>query len=299
MSAGDWIAFAAAVVAAVSCAVAVIAFRLQGRTQAASDEKRLSDLVEKMQKGLADLAKSSEDQTFQSFATRLVTLTSLRGQALEARKVIGRASIKPDWFQSMILAYSFSETWDLASSKEYWDGALTASKDGNGQLDHPAHISGLMARAHFYYSRGLGNDWDLARKDFNAAFDELKVDPDGQGPDLVNEQLSGMCMQQSSFELDAEGEAAAFPLIVEAFVKANSIAAGWRRRRALGSLGTLVAELQRRASDPDLLSKVKTELAKQGVHLDDLPPKTAAVLSMPRDGSLFAPQPADAGSAAS
>jgi hypothetical protein len=288
MAAGDWIGFVAAIVAAVSCVVAVVAFRLQGRTQAAGDEERLSDLIEKMQKGLEKLGKVRQEATLDSYAASSVTLTSLRGQALEARKLIKRANIEPDWFQNMIVAITFSQTWDLASAEPYWNGAIDASSDKDGHVDHPAHIASLTARAEFYYNRGLGDDWNQARKGFQAAYDELKEDPDQQGPDLVNEQLALMSLRQAAFELDAVGESGAIPYIVEAFVRANSIAAGWRKRNALKTLGNLIADVQRMSNHPDLLTKVRAELAPHGVHLDEVSPDVSAVLSMPPDGSLFA-----------
>jgi hypothetical protein len=288
MTAGDWIAFAAAVAAVGSCAVALIAFRLQGRTQAAGDEEHLSDLIEKMQTGLASLPNVRREATLESMAAGGVALTSLRGQALEARKLIQRADLKPDWFQSMILAIAFSQTWDLASAGPFWTDAVVASAKAG---DHPAHISSLTARAEFYYNRHLGDDWQLARDDFTAAFDELSADPDHQGPDIMNEQLSYMRLRQGSFELDAEGVDGAVPLIVDAFIKASLIAAAWRKRNALKALSNIVLELQQLAEHPDLFGKVKAGLVMEGINIDGLPADASALLSMPPDGSAFAAPP--------
>jgi len=288
MSSGDWIALGAALFAAGSCVVAIVAYRLQRRTQASSDEQQLNELIQKMQDGLAEL-NPGRSVTLQAFAANSVSLTSLRGQALEARKVIDRAGIKPDWFQNMILALAFSQTWDLASANPYWDGAVTAaSATGN----HPAHISSLAARAQFYYNRGLNDDWDLARTDFETALHELRADPDGQGPDLAAEQVATMLLRQAGFELDAQGERGAVPLVAEAFAVANSIAARWRQRNVLKALGNLVLELQQTMGFPSLLRDVADELSRQEGGLHAFPDETAAVLSaaqlpVPADGSLF------------
>src|SRR6516164_1405135 len=98
MGLGDWIALAAAIFAGISGAAAVIAYRLQRRTQATSDETQLNDLVEKMEKALGSL-DTGRTMTLKTFAANNVALVSLRGQALEATKVIGRPGIEPDWFQ--------------------------------------------------------------------------------------------------------------------------------------------------------------------------------------------------------
>jgi hypothetical protein len=296
MATGDWIAFAAAVVAALSCVVAVVAYRLQRRTQAATDEQQLNDLIEKIETGLASLGKVRQDATPQSLRASGVALTSLRGHALEARKLIRRADITPDWFQCAVLAYAFSQTLDIASAGPFWKAAVDTSKR---DADHPAHIVSLTARADFYYNRGLGDDWQLARQDFADAYAELSGDPDGQGPDLVNEQLATMRVQQGSFELDAEGEQAAMPHFVEAFVRAASIKATWRKRNVLKTLLSLTLELQQTGACAELLDEVKAKFAAQHISLDDLPADISAALSMPADGSAFAAQPAGSASTGS
>lgn len=288
MASGDWIALAAAIFAGLSGAAAVIAYRLQRRTQATSDEQQVNDLIEKMQKGLGSL-DTSRTMTLKTFAANNVALVSLRGQALEARKVIGRAGIAPDWFQNMILAYAFSQTWDPAGAGPYWDDAVAVALASG---DHPAHVNSLVARAQFYYNRGLGSDWDLARRDFKAAMDELLEDPDRQGHDLAAQQAAMLCLQQAAFELDAEGETAAAGLIAQAFTTANTIGAQWRRRLVLKGLVDLVRELQHTAGAPDLLSHVATELSRAAPGLKAFPEDIAAMLAsaptqVPPDGTLF------------
>jgi hypothetical protein len=241
MASGDWIALGAAIVATVASVVAVIAYRLQVRTQATSDEQQLNELIEKIQGGLANLDKLSSAITLDSFAASGVTLTSLRGQALEAKKLIGRASIEPDWFQNMILGYAFTQVWEPKAAKTYWDDAVSSTSGGEA---HQAHVSSLEARANFFYSRGLKDDWQNARKDFKNARGELLKDPEGQGPDLAAEQVALMFLRQATFELKAEGETAAAALGADAFLAANSIGAQWRKRHALKAIGNLVLELR-------------------------------------------------------
>jgi tetratricopeptide (TPR) repeat protein len=295
MGSGDWIALAAAIFAGVSGAGAIIAYRLQRRTQATSDEQQLNDLIEKMQKALGSL-DSSRTMTLKTFAANNVALVSLRGQALEARKVIGRAGIEPDWFQSMILAYAFSQTWDLKSANPHWENAVKAA-DAN--RDHPAHVASLVALAQFYYNRGRSDDWDLARQNFEAATRELLEDPDGQGPDLAAQQAAMLHLQQAGFELDAEGETAAVPLMVKAFATANTISARWRQRTVLKALADLVRELQQTLGQPDLFRHVAAELSRAAPGLEAFPEDitrmlASALTQMPPDGTLFrADLPAD------
>lgn len=288
MGFGDWIALAAAIFAGISGAAAVIAYRLQRRTQAASDETQLNDLVEKMEKALGSL-DTGRTMTLKTFAANNVALVSLRGQALEAKKVLGRPGIEPDWFQNMILAYAFSQTWDLANANQFWDRAVTvAEASGN----HPAYLNSLVARAQFYYNRGLGNDWARAREDFKTAGDALLEDPDQQGHDLAAQQTAMLRLQQAGFELDAAGESAAVPLVAEAFRTANTIGARWRKRTVLKAIGDLVRELQQSEAGLDLLRQVAAELSGAAPGLAAFPDDVAAMFAsapapVPPDGTLF------------
>jgi hypothetical protein len=285
MASGDWIALGAAIIATVACVVSVITYRLQDRTQATSDEQQLNELIEKIQGSLANLDKLSSALTLESFAASGVTLTSLRGQALEAKKLTERAQIEPDWFQSMILAYAFTQAWDPKAAKMYWDDAVSST---SGSDTHQAHVTSLEARANFYYSRGLEDDWQKAREDFEDARDELLEDPDGQGPDLAVEQVALMLLRQAALELKAEGEMAAAAFAANAFIAANSIGVRWRKRHALKVIGNLLLELQQREGIPELLGKVAAELSRQGVEVEEFPDAAAGLLSLPPDGALFA-----------
>jgi len=286
MASGDWIALGAAFVAIVACVVAVITYRLQVRTQATSDEQQLNELIEKIQDSLSNLGKLSSAISLESSAASGVTLTSLRGQALEAKKLIGRADIEPDWFQNMILGYAFTQVWDPKAAITYWNNAVSSTSGGNA---HQAHVSSLEARANFYYSRGLKDDWQNARKDFKNARDELLKDPEGQGPDLAAEQVAQMFLRQSTFELRAEGETAAAALAADAFLTANSIGAQWRKRHALKFIGNLLLEFQQKEGFPEMLRKVAAELSRRGARLEEFPDETAQLLSLPADGSLSLP----------
>jgi hypothetical protein len=287
MASGDWIALGAAIAAIVASVVAIIAYRLQRRSQAMSDENQLNELIEKIQGGLGNLDKLSSAITIEDFAASGVALTGLRGQALEAKKLIKRADIKPDWFQNMILGYAFTQAWDPKAAFTYWDDAVSATSGGDA---HQAHVSSLEARANFYYTRGLKDDWKNAHKDFNEARDELLKDPEGQGRDLALEQIALMFLRQASLELKAEGETAAAALAANAFLKANSIGTQWRKRHALKVIGKLMLELQQKEGVPGLLGKVAAELSQPGgVGLDKFPADTAELLSLPPDGSLSLP----------
>jgi hypothetical protein len=119
--------------------------------------------------------------------------------------------------------------------------------------------------------------------------DELRADPDRQGPDMAAQQVALMSFRQAAFELDAGGETAAAPFIADAFVAANAIGARWRKRNVLNVIGKLVLELQQKQGAPQLLQKVVAELSRQDVGLDVFPEETAELLSLPPDGSLSLP----------
>jgi tetratricopeptide (TPR) repeat protein len=286
MTSGDWIALGAAIVAIVACVVSVITYRLQKRTQATSDEEQLNGLIESIQGGLANLKWSGPAMTIDAYAANGVTLGTLRGQALEARKLMERADIEPDWFQSVVLAYAFSQAWDPAGAITYWERAVDVS---TGPGNFQAHISSLEARGTFYYRRGRDGDLAKARDDFKTALRELRKDPEQQGPDLVAQQAAGLLLSRASFELDIGAEAKTMVgLVTEAFTTGNAIAAPWRRLETLKFVGTLALALQQRGL-PELLAEVAAELSRQGAEPDGFPTDTAALLSLPPDGSLFLP----------
>jgi len=289
MTSTDWIAVAAAIAAAISAVLAYVALRQQKRTQATSDEQQLNELIEKIQSGLGSLNLPRGTVTIKAYAASNVTLISLRGQALEARKLITRSDLHPDWFQNEILAYAFSQCWDMKAAEPFWEGAVAEAK---AAADNQAFVSSLLGQAEFYYYRGRKDgrtdDWQLARSNCEAALEKLRDDPDGQGPDLAAQQVAITYVQQAGFELSAEGEATASLLIAEALKAANSIGAQWRRQLALKTISNLTLEMQQTMGQPDLLKKAADKLAQQGLGPEVFPAETAVLLSLPADGTLFA-----------
>jgi hypothetical protein len=298
MTSGDWIALGSVGVSMVAFALASIAYRQQKRASAASeaaaataqvstDEQNLNDLIDKIQAGLATLSQgpstlSQGQSTFklENVVAESTAMAALQGQALEARRLIERSHITLDWFQNMVLAYAFSQIWDPAGAIPYWNGAVDGAKTPQ------AHIRGLTARAEFYYNRGLGDDWDLAREDYKEALRELRADPDQQGPDLVAQQASGMQNYQAGFEFNVGNDAMAVGLVADAFTDANAIGAPWRRLAALERLGNLVLVLQQKVIPPrNVLGPVAAELSRRGILPSTFPPATAALLSAPPNGS--------------
>ena len=285
MASGDWIALGAAIAALVACMVAIIAYRLQRRTQAMSDENQLNELIEKIQGGLANLDKLSSAITIEDFAASGVALTGLRGQALEAKKLIERADITPDWFQNMILGYAFTQAWDPKAAFTYWDAAVSATSGGDA---HQAYVSSLEARANFFYARGLNDDWEKAHKDFDDARGELLKDPEGQGRDLALEQIALTFLRQASLELKAKVRTHS-GTCCEHNRRANSIGTQWRKRHALKVIGNLVLELQQKEAVPGLLGKVSAKLSQLGVGLDNSRKTQRRFCRCPRKGAFRCP----------
>lgn len=272
MSSADWIALAGVIVSIVAFAVAGRAYQLQRRTQKTSDEQQLNDLIEKIQARLASLSPLGAAITPEIYAANNTALTGLQGLALEARKVTDHGGLQPDWFQSTVLAYAFTQVWDCASALDYWGRAVKIATTTQSR------VRSLSARAEFRYNRGLDDDRDRAREDFTTALDELGRDPDGQGYDVATEQMASMLINQAGLELMIGDYAKAADLIISAFLKADSLGAPWRKKRALEMIGTLIGQ-QKIIPAPDLLRSLKAELQRQGAKSGKFPDGAAALLA--------------------
>jgi len=298
MASGDWIALGSAIVAVVALAVAGLAYRQQRVTQRRTDEQQLNDLIEKLQDGLAGVSRPQGTMAFEAYATEnAAKLAGLLGQAIEAKELIHGSGIRPNWFQSMVLAYSFSQAWDPAAAIEYWKNAVDVSKpehqEAGRKPDYQAYIHSLAARAEFYYNRGLKNgtdggkdDWQRARDDYDAALKLLLNDPDKQGPDLSRQQAASFLVGQAGFELSMVADKAkAVNLIADAFGQADSIAVEWRRVTALQNIGDCIVMMQGRLTPkPDLVTPVAAELNRRQVDISRFPDRVATLL-LPAPGS--------------
>jgi hypothetical protein len=282
MSSTDWISLAGVIVAIVAFAVAAFTYQLAKRTQLTSDEQQFNDLIEKIQasfatsqaaeRSMVGSATGSGQFTLENYAANSTTLARLQGLALEARKLAERAGLEPDWFQSTVLGYAFTEVWDNAGAAPYWSRAVDAAKT------HQSLVRALASRAAFYYNRGMADDLDLARKDFTRALDELKADPDRQGPDLAAEQMVQLGLAQAEMELMTGHLPPAVNLVVDAFLESNAVTTAWRKQRALMLVSGFVLQ-QKIVPTQYLLQGVRTELARRDVAPDKFPDATAALLS--------------------
>ena len=231
-------------------------------------------------------------------AENAAKLARLHGQAIEARKLIDRAGILPDWFQSMVLASAFTQAWDPAGAFDFLKQAVEVSKPENQEANrkpgYQAHIHSLMALAEFYYIRGLKNDteddWKNARDGYRAARKMLLGDHERQGQDLARQQAASMLVYQAKLELAVVGddaEAAAVGHIAEAFIQANSIGVEWRRLKTLEDVTSFVGQLQSKALPPrNVVTSAAAELTRRGVKVDDFPASVVALFSVPPDGGL-------------
>ena len=294
MGSGELIALGSAIVAAVALAVSGFAYRLQREAQGRTDEQQLNDLIQKLQDSLASISRPQGSFTFEAYATNVAAQASLHGHAIAAKKLIERSGIEPDWFQSMVLAYAFTQVWDAASAIDYWERAVEVSKPEHQvpgrKPNYQAYFHSLTARAEFYYNRGRKNgqqdDWQLARDDYETVVRELLKDPDGQGPDLARQQAASVLVYQAGFELNMVGDdARAIANISEAFVQADSVVVPWRRHRALESTASFVGIHQQQMLQPrDLLTPILAELARREVDINKFPASVVALLTLPPDG---------------
>jgi tetratricopeptide (TPR) repeat protein len=288
MASAEWIALGGFLAAVVAFFVSLRAYQLQRRTQSINDQTKFDDLIQKIQENLGKLSQSQGDlgsyPTPGGYTATNTTLIGLLGLALEARRLARRAGLQPDWFQSMVLAYAFSQVWDTASAIEYWTRMVDVADT------HQSHIRSLVSRAAFYYNRGLADDWDLARQDFDTAVKELEEDPDSQGPAMVKEQVAYQRAQQAGLELMIGATDRAVTYYADSFQVSNAIAVSWRKQRTLATVGMLV--LQQQVVPPkDLLKLIGDELQRRRVVLAEFPAATAALFSVPPDGASFGPPP--------
>jgi len=303
MASGDWIALGSAIVAAVALVVAGLAYSQQRVTQRRTDEQQLNDLIEKLEKSLADVSRPRGTMAFETYATEnAAKLAGLLGQAIEAKKLIDRSGIHPDWFQCMVLAYAFTQAWDPASAIGYWQRAVEISspehQEADRKPDHQAYIHSLVARAEFYYNRGLKNgaeggedDWQSARDDYDAALELLLADPDKQGPDPAMQQAATFRAYQAGFEFNMVGDdAKGVSLIGEAFTYADAIAVEWRRLTALQNVGDCIGMFQGRLiRQRDLITPIAAELKRRKVDAARLPAGLANLLEHPPGSNLGQP----------
>jgi hypothetical protein len=289
MSSESWIALGTFLVAVVAFAVSMRAYQLQRRTQRTEDQAKFDDLIQKISESLARLEQPQGDEaglpTPTGYAAANTTMVSLLGLALEARRLARQAELEPDWFQSMILAYAFTQVWDTATASDY----LTRMVDLADT--HQSRIRSLVSRAGFYYTRGVADDWDRAREDIDTAVKALEEDPDSQGPAAVKEQVASLRVRQGGMELMIGATDLAVAFYADSFQSANAIAVSWRKQRSLATGGMLVSQHQQVAAQPELFNLIGDELRRRSVVLADFPAPLAALFSAPPDGASLGPLP--------
>jgi hypothetical protein len=200
-------------------------------------------------------------------------MVSLLGLGLEARRLARQAKLEPDWFQSMILAYAFTQVWDTATASEYWTRMVRLADT------HQSRIRSLVSRADFYYNRGLADDWDRGRQDFDAAVKVLEEDPDSQGAALVKEQVASLRVRQGGMELMIGATDRAVACDADAFQLSNAIDVSWRKQRSLTTAAMLVSQQQQHAAGQDLFNLIGDELRRRDVVLAELPASLTPLLS--------------------
>ena len=277
MSTDDWLTLAGVVVAAVAFCVAVTTYQLQKRTQLTSDEQQLSDLIGQIQERLASISRTGETATLEVYAANSAAVAGLQGLAIEAQKVAERGGLQPDWFQSVVLAYAFTEAWDLVTALTYWGRAVDIATTNQSRM------RSVAARAEFYYNRGLNtgldaagqpnDDWGHARADYRAAADLLTADPDGQGPDVTGEQVVSLLVYQSGLEMMIGEPGRAARLLVDAVDRADSLVVAWRKMRSRQFIATAV-----RQPSPDLVRALRAELRRRGAETGTFPASAARLL---------------------
>ena len=142
---GELIALGSALVSAVALAVSGFAYRFQREAQGRTDEQQLNDLIQKLQDGLASFNRPQGSFTVEAYATNATALAGLHGHAIAAKKLIERSGIEPDWFQSMVLAYAFTQAWDAASAIDYWERAVEISKPEHQVPGRKPHYQAFSA----------------------------------------------------------------------------------------------------------------------------------------------------------
>lgn len=268
MSSAEWISLASVIVAGIALGVSGFTYYLQKRAGASSDENAFYSLIEEIEKQLGTLNIPHGAITPDVYATSNAALGALHGLAVEAKKTSGKAEIEPDWYQSMILAFAFSQVWDLPAAIYYWERAVRESEENQNES---AQVRSLLARGAFFYNRNHDNDWQSARGDFSKAVEKLHADPNHQGIDMAAAQIASTLGTQAGFELWIElgtgGHHESERLIADAFEATSKITALWRRQVTLQYIIPPLLS-HPAASGQEVFKCVTAELSRRGVTTD-------------------------------
>lgn len=207
MSTSDWIAIGAAIIAVLSPAVAVIAFREQAKKDRYDAEKDLADQVGAINDELAKLPQQSAwDHPAEALVSTSNTNATLETLVVRAGDLIDSQLLKPNWFQTAVLAMASLEIADMAVAGRYTRKALKLARDletsrDASQRSRRALTLSLRMRAMFYFQRGLAGDVDKARKAFGVAHKLIRANAATQGPYVYVGEMIELCFRQASCEL--------------------------------------------------------------------------------------------------
>jgi hypothetical protein len=257
MSSSDWISFGSTLVACLALAVSLFALREQKRKDQYDAGQDLADQINAINDELAKLSPASpSDRPMDLVANASNANAALQTLVLRVVDLIGSQRLRPDWFQSAVLAMAFIEIGDVAGANTYTGEALGLAREsvkrgGASALPPRALVLSLRMRATFCFSRGLHGDADAARDLFDEARARVKANEATQGPYMTASELIELNMREASFEVSLGNTGNAVHRISDAVAQWDALDAPLPRR----TLGTLIDSVARNQTivRPDVL----------------------------------------------
>lgn len=275
MSSSDWLALGGVIVSCLAFAVSFVAYRLQARSAQSDNEKELADQINAIQAQLAELSPVPQPtdsmealartgnaaQQAQAMAT-IIKTTSVNGalQTLLLRigTLVESAKLQPDWYQNLVLATAAVQIGDPITAEPYTSRAVelarTPSEHGwDAGTAMAAQMQSLRVRANFYFNRGLPDDLERGRDDFDAARQLVEDNRNRQGPFITAGRLIELYVRQSDFELDLGHGDRGTALMAEACREWQKIKIP-SGRQVTGAIIAAFANAQRRVPASTLLT---------------------------------------------
>lgn len=290
MSASDWIALGAGVIAVLSLGLGIFTFRHQAREDKSDAEQELADQISEIQKELAKLGPAGAKDRSIDLITKSTTVNAaLQGLVLRIAGLIKTHELKPDWFATVVLANACLSIGDMGGAEVWVDRAVELARREQARFssDDPerpvaAVVLSLRMQGMFFYERCGTDDAARGGEAFGQARAEVESNRHRQGPVFTHARLIELLMGQAYYELAVGNNGHAVELIHHAGQEWQKIEVPAGRFNMCLYLATFLRNQQVLGpGDLDLPAEFLTEAAK-------LPPEAP----MPGVVPKWAPSPA-------
>jgi hypothetical protein len=253
MNASAWIAAISAFVAALAFAASRSALKLQRVQAQDSIRQEFDDIIHQLGSALGRITPDAqpggpgaESRPASAAVGELQTLVLRADEMLHPdlppapaqgwRRLIFRRDPHavpptPSWYDILIMAYAFTQVWDMKRAESYWRAAAAIADKDPGIGSH-AQINTLRSIGSFYYSKN--HDLAAARASFDQAMTILK--PDIDGPELTHDGNYLTRFIQAQAEDQVGNTAQAAENLRLAWAESIQVQATWRRQRATAQI---------------------------------------------------------------